>query len=117
MKTYISIKKLLVLFLIPGIIAVISCNKNDVVNSGVYFPKVKTIIEQNCISCHFQGGQGMPVILTEDADIVKYAASIKASTSDAPTYYNKRMPLGSELSAADKSTISDWVEMGGTSAD
>jgi uncharacterized membrane protein len=100
-----------------AIIAVISCNKTDVVPTGNYFPQVKTIIQQNCISCHSQGGQGMPVILTADSDIVNYAASIKAATCDTPTFYNQRMPLGSELSDADKATITNWFEKGGTASD
>ena len=95
-----------------------SCNKTDVVpQKTVYFPQVRTIIQQNCISCHYQGGQGMPIILTADSDIVNYAASIKAATCDSPTFYIKRMPLDGELSDADKATITKWFEMGGTASD
>lgn len=107
-------KKLILLSLVPGIIGVISCNKNDVVKSDTYFPQVKTIIQKNCISCHYQGGQGMPVILIDDSDIVNDAAAIKAATCDTPTFYIPRMPLGGELSDADKATITNWFEEGGT---
>ena len=117
MITNISTKKLMILSFVSGIIAISSCNKTDVVKSDLYFPRVKTIIQQNCISCHYQGGQGMPVILTEDSDIVNYAASIKAATCDTPTFFNKRMPFGGELSDADKATITNWFEKGGTATD
>ena len=109
-------KKGMILFFVTGTIAVISCNKNDVVKSEAYFPQVKAIIQQNCVSCHYQGGQGMPVILTEDSDIVNHAALIKAATCDTPTFYNPRMPLGGELSDADEATITNWFESGGTAS-
>lgn len=110
----ISTKKGRILFFVIGIAAVISCNKNDVIKSDAYFPQVKTIIQQNCISCHYEGGQGRPLVLTEDSDIVNNAAAIKAATCDTPTFFNKRMPLGIELSDADKATITNWFEKGGT---
>ncbi|HYV90756.1 MAG TPA: cytochrome c [Chitinophagales bacterium] len=117
-KQIIHIKKSVILFSVIGIVAVTSCKKTDVVLQQTnYFPQVKTIIQKNCISCHYQGGQGMPIILTDDSDIVNRAASIKAATCDTPTLYNKRMPLGGELSDADKATITAWFEKGGTASD
>ena len=111
-------KKSAVLFFAIGIIALTSCRKTDVVQQPTsYFPQVKMIVQKNCISCHYQGGQGMPVILTSDSDIVNRAASIKAATCDTPTFYNKRMPLDGELSDADKATITNWFEKGGTASD
>ena len=110
-------KKLMILFFVTGIITVISCTKTDVVKSDAYFPQVKMIIEQNCISCHYEGGQGRPLVLTEDSDIVNNAAAIKAATCDTPTFFNKRMPLGGELSDADKATITNWFEKGGSASD
>jgi len=111
----ITIKKLAVIFFAVGIIAVTSCKKEHTVPATFdYFPQVKTIIQKNCISCHYQGGQGMPVIFTTDSDIVNRAASIKAATCDPPSPYNKRMPLGGELSNADKATITTWFEGGGS---
>src|SRR4029079_11409788 len=98
-------KKLMTLILIIGVCAIIACHKSDVTPSTLYFPQVKTIIQNNCISCHYQGGQGMPIILTTDSDIVNRAASIKAATCDIPTLFNKRMPLDGELSEADKAII------------
>lgn len=101
-------------FIVIGMFAILSCKKDIVTPSTLYFPQVKTIIQNNCISCHYQGGQGMPIILTADSDILNRAASIKAATCDLPTPSNKRMPLGGELSDADKATITNWLEKGGT---
>ena len=96
------------------IISSISCHKTEVAPTGTYFPQVKKIIDANCITCHYEGGQGMPVILTSDSDIILHAAGIKAATCDTPTWLNKRMPLDGELSEADKVTITAWFENGGT---
>ena len=109
--------------LVPPIAAVIfliaSCSKQapDPTGQGPYFPQVKEIIQQNCLGCHIQGGQGMPVILTDDSAIVQYAASIKAATIDPVSPVNKRMPPDSELSEADKTIIGNWFELGGTEFD
>lgn len=82
-----------------------------------YFPKVKAIIENNCVSCHSPGGQGMPIFLTEDTTIAALAASIKAAVLDPPSPRNKRMPLGGELSETDKTLILRWFEKGGKVTD
>ena len=110
--------KLSVLVFIAVIVSMTSCKKDEVVpQQTIYFPQVRTIIQKNCISCHYQGGQGMPVILTADSDIISYSASIKAATCDTPTYINKRMPLDGELSDEDKEVIISWFEKGGTDSD
>ena len=94
------------------------CKKTDVITPSVYFPEVKTIIQQNCISCHFYPeGQGLPIVLTEDSDIVNYAAAIKAATCDPSSPQNKHMPLGGDLSDEDKITITNWFANGGTASD
>ncbi|MBK9732038.1 MAG: hypothetical protein IPO83_12270 [Chitinophagaceae bacterium] len=92
-----------------------SCKKESTnpADNGPYFSQVKTIVDQHCVSCHYQGGQGMPVILTEDSDIVNNAANIKSATIDTPSWFNKRMPPDGELSDADKTTIQNWFDNGG----
>ena len=40
-------------------LAVLACKKEAV--EMLYYPKVKTIIQNKCVSCHAPGGQGMPV--------------------------------------------------------
>jgi uncharacterized membrane protein len=92
-----------------------SC-KHDTIppqDNSPYFPKVKQIIAANCLTCHSPEGQGMPVNLTTDDNIVALAASIKAATIDPPSPMNKRMPQGGELSDADKATIQNWYNKGG----
>jgi uncharacterized membrane protein len=96
-----------------------SC-KHDVTtpqDNGLYFPKVKQIIAANCLTCHSPGGQGLPVILTTDDDIMALAASIKAATIDPASPQNKRMPLGGELSDSAKATIQKWYDKGGKATD
>lgn len=90
-------------------------------DEGVYFSKVKTIINTNCtISCHAPSkgfNQGLPVILETDDDIASCAAGIKASVADSATLTNKRMPLGSSLSATDIDIIVKWAAKGGKTTD
>jgi len=98
----------------------ISC-KHDVTtpaqDNGPYFPKVKQIIAANCLTCHSPTGQGMPVILTNDDNIVAPASSIKSAIIDPASPQNKRMPLGGELSNADKTIIQKWYDKGGQATD
>src|SRR5262245_46915689 len=103
-------KKLFSFFMILLMTVAISCNKDSgTAGTGeIYFPMVKTIIQQNCTGCHYLGGAGMPVVLTNDSDIVKNAAAIKSATIDSVTFLNKRMPLDGELSDADKAIIQSW---------
>jgi len=86
-------------------------------DNGPYFPKVKQIIAANCLTCHSPGGQGMPVNLTIDDNIVALAATIKAATIDPASPQNKRMPQGGELSDADKAIIQKWYDKGGKATD
>jgi uncharacterized membrane protein len=97
-----------------------SC-KHDVTtptrDNGPYFPKVKQIIAANCLTCHSPGGQGMPVVLTNDNNIVALAGSIKSAIIDPASPQNKRMPQGGELSDADKTIIQKWYDKGGKATD
>lgn len=95
---------------------VISC-KHDVVStpqSTLLFPKVKAIIEANCVECHSPGGQGLPVTLTTDDDIVQLAEAIKKATVDPASPRNRRMPPNGDLQDADKNIIAQWFAGGGT---
>lgn len=95
-----------------GVLAIQACKQET--TEGLYFAQVRAIVQANCVSCHTQGGSGMPVILTTDADIVSHAASIKSTTSDPVSPTNKRMPTTGELSEADKTVIINWLAAGGT---
>lgn len=92
-----------------------ACKKDPV--DERYFPRVKEIIQANCMSCHSPGGQGLPVIFETDEDITSRAASIKSATIDPASPQNKRMPLDGELSQADKDVILKWFEKGGRATD
>jgi len=115
----ITMKKIFYAFVACIIAAATSCTKdsNTPSTDGIYFPQVRTIVQQNCVSCHYQGGQGMPVILTSDSDIVNSAAAIKSATIDPATLFNKRMPLEGELSDTDKTVIQNWFDKGGKETD
>jgi len=78
------------------------------------FPKVRNIINANCVVCHVPGGQGMPVFLTSDSVIVQLAAVIKAATCDPVSPMNRRMPPTGQLPDADTAIISQWFAGGGT---
>jgi uncharacterized membrane protein len=84
-------------------------------NSGPYFAKVKTIISNNCLSCHLSSGSwtGRPAAFDTDAQIVTSAQAIKASVADPITMTNKRMPQSGVLSQTDIDTIVAWYKAGG----
>ncbi|QEC68657.1 hypothetical protein FRZ67_15570 [Panacibacter ginsenosidivorans] len=94
---------------------IISC-KHDAMapQTTLLFPKVKAIIQANCVECHSPGGQGLPVNLTSDDAIVQDAALIKAATVDPASPRNRRMPPNGDLPEADKTIIAQWFEEGGT---
>lgn len=107
-------KQLLVLVMLT-VFLITACKKDPA--EVLYFPKVKEIIQNNCITCHAPGGQGMPVVLVTDEDITSRAASIKAATIDPASPLNKRMPQGGELSQAEKDIIQKWFDKGGKATD
>jgi uncharacterized membrane protein len=107
-------KKLLLSFGLACFI--LAACKKDPVSSGPYFPQVKTIIKNNCLSCHTSGGVGLPALDTDDA-IATNHASIKASVIDPATPLNKRMPQTGELTQADKDIIQKWFDKGGKTTD
>lgn len=97
-----------------------SCSNGKAVDtpaSATYFPKVKAIIQANCISCHQPGGQGMPLFLTADSIIAANAGLIKAAVIDPVSPRNKRMPLGGSLLPADTAIIGKWFAKGGKVTD
>ena len=96
--------------------SLISC-KHDAVTtpqSTLLFPKMKAIVEANCIECHSPGGQGLPVMLTTDDEIVQLAEAIKSATVDPASPRNRRMPPNGDLPDADKNIIAQWFAGGGT---
>ncbi len=103
------------------IVTLYSCSKKDAdtATDGMYFPQVKKIIQNNCMSCHNSAGswQGRPTQFDTDEDITRSYASIKAAVADPETFVNKRMPQGGSLSQADIDIIVKWFEKGGKTTD
>ena len=101
--------------------AVTSCGKSSASapTTTTYFPKVKTIIANNCLSCHSSSGawSGRPTAFDSDSAIVSSATIIKTAVAGPWTFMVKKMPQGSALSAADIATIEAWVSKGGKTAD
>ena len=95
------------------------CTKETETVSGPYFPKVKSIISNHCLSCHSSAGtwEGRPTVFDTDEEITSAYASIKASIADSATIYNKRMPQSGMLSSSEIATIVKWFELGGKITD
>jgi len=100
-----------------------SCQKStsngSTPSSTKYFPLVKTIIQNNCISCHSITGtwSGRPTAFDSDSAIAALYTSIKASVADPVTPFNKRMPQTGPLSTDDINTIVNWYNAGGKTND
>lgn len=101
--------------------ALSSCKKDPVTDPGneKYFPTVKTIIANNCFSCHNSAGtwEGRPTAFDDDAAIASQFAAIKAAVADPISPTNKRMPQGGSLSQQDIDTIVKWFDKGGKVTD
>jgi uncharacterized membrane protein len=95
-------------------LTVVSCKK-DTVTSDLYFPKVKTIISNNCLSCHSSSGtwSGRPTKFDTDMDITSLYSAIKRAVADPISPTNRRMPQGGSLSASDVDIIVKWFDKGG----
>lgn len=108
-------KNVFILLIALTITSLIAC-RHDAAQpqTNLLFPQVKTIIQANCLGCHSPGGEGMPVILTTDENIVALAESIKHATVDPASPMNRRMPPTGDLSDEDKNIISEWYAAGGT---
>lgn len=97
-----------------------SCKKDaDKTEDLKYFPKVRSIIQANCLGCHSSSGAwtGRPIAFDNDSEIVAAHGSIKAAVADPETFVNKRMPQGGSLSAAEIEVIVNWNSKGGRLSD
>lgn len=122
MKIAASSHKYLFLLVCALSAGLLSCQHDDGVQppvAEVYFPKVKAIIQANCMSCHSSSGswEGRPVAFDTDEQITAAYTSIKAAVADPETITNKRMPKGSTLSQSDINTIIQWYQKGGKTTD
>jgi len=118
MKTKQSIP---IVVYIVGVIVMIACRKEQDITpaNDKYFPQVKKIIEDNCLTCHSSAGtwEGRPVAFDSDSAISEQYAFIKAAVADPVTVTNKRMPQGGTLSASEIDIIVKWFNKGGKTTD
>ena len=116
--------KKVIFIILTGIIvmsAIISCSKKDntTPDTEKYFPTVKTIISNNCMTCHNSSGTwaGRPTKFDTDSDITSLYIAIKKAVADPVSPMNKRMPQGGSLSADDIAIIVKWFNKGGKVTD
>jgi len=88
-------------------------------SDSTYFPKVKTIIQNNCLTCHSSSGTwaGRPTAFDTDSSIAAQHSAIKAAVADPISPVNQRMPQGGALSSGDIDIIVKWYEKGGKTTD
>lgn len=109
--------------LVTWLFIAMACNKKSDSStppaSGPYFPKVKTIVQNNCLSCHSSAGSwaGRPMAFDSDSSIAAQHLAIKSAVADPVTPVNKRMPEGGTLSSTDINTIVNWSAAGGKTSD
>jgi hypothetical protein len=95
------------------------CSKSGSVNvpasqSGPLFAAVKSMMANNCLSCHSAGNLQGGMDWSKDCNIITNSARIKARAVDGSPSF---MPQGGELSASDKKKITDWINAGGRYSD
>ena len=112
-------KRTLIPAMLLSILFAAACNKdNTTLTSGPpYYPQVKATIQTYCVSCHVSGGQGMPVFLDSDSNIVMRAEGIKRATNDTLSPMNRKMPPTADLTDAQKAAILNWFNAGGRMSD
>ena len=104
-----------------AIMVLSSCSKDEgsPMQTETYFPQVRTIIQNYCLSCHSSTGEwaGRPVSFDSDSEIAMKYASIKAAVADPVTYANKRMPADTTLTTDEIDIIVKWFNKGGKVSD
>jgi uncharacterized membrane protein len=89
-------------------------------SKGPYFPAVKTIIQNNCLSCHSSTGTwaGRPTAFDSDSVIAAQNGLIKTAIVGPWSVGGiQRMPQGGSLSQTQINTIVNWVNAGGKTTD
>ena len=79
---------------------------------GPLFSQVKTLLANNCVTCHSPSGQMPSVDFRDNCVIEGRSALIKTRAVDQGT-----MPPTGALAQADKDKISAWVAAGGKVTD
>ncbi len=83
-------------------------------NAGTLFAAVKTVIQNNCASCHNNSQMEGGMNFTADCNIVTNKDRVKARAVDNNPSV---MPPTGALSAADKNRITAWINAGGRYTD
>lgn len=94
-----------------GCTASVSVNV-PIATAGTKFSAVKAILSANCAlsGCHSGSNPQNGINFGDDCTIVTQSARIKARAVDGNPSF---MPPSSQLSAADKQKITDWINAGG----
>ena len=79
---------------------------------GPLFTAVRTLINSRCINCHNATSANGGMNFSVDCNIVTAKTRIKVRAVDEGT-----MPPNGTLSAAQKSTITNWINAGGRVSD
>jgi hypothetical protein len=79
--------------------------------AGPLFTAVKALIQTNCVSCHNAGNPNGGVNFNIDCNIVSQWDRIKARAVDGNPSFMPPPPT-SQLSAADKAKITNWINAG-----
>lgn len=117
-------KKTFVTVAVLVLVAIATACKKDSPNTPQgYFPQVKAIIHDHCLSCHSAVSgthNGLPVTFDTDSSITQGYANIKAVVADPVTpgpLGNKRMPENDSLTPAQIDIIVQWYNKGGKATD
>jgi len=104
-----------------------ACNKSSSSTtsaSGKEFLQVKTIIQNNCLTCHSSSGNwsGRPTAFDSDSAISAQYVIIKESVAGPfPTHFVdnglQKMPFGDSLPQNEIDTIVAWYNKGGKTTD
>ena len=86
--------------------------------AGTRFSAVRTVLQNNCVSCHNAGNANGGMNWAVDCNIVANSARIKARAVDAHGTSNQMPPPpNAGLSATDRQRITDWIAAGGRYTD
>ena len=104
--------------MLVGLWLINACSKSSsspTSTNGKYFRRVKTIIQNNCLTCHSSSGSwaGRPTAFDSDSAIATDYTVIKQAIAGPFTFFVHRMPQGGALSASDSITIVVGITMGG----
>ncbi len=83
-------------------------------NAGPLFTAVRTLLDNNCVSCHNAGNSNGGMNWAVDCNVVANKDRIKARAVDNNP---SSMPPGAPLSQADKNKITNWINAGGRFTD